>query len=558
MRITIGHKIFAAALVVLVLMAAVAIHSVTAIEEIGEDLDLVATKQLPLTDLIGEVNAQVLEHGLLLQRLFALPHESAKARARIAALDARIEEGFARAYAILEQERQVEHPPPAIDALQKAVRAVEKDFETYEAKGLHLLNLHEQGQEGSFAALIPEFNALQNAVDEEINVLRAHIDAEAGIVVERANHSQRALLYFNVALTGLAVVLSLATAAWITLLLVRNIRHLVTGADEVASGNLDITVPEVTRDEIGTLARAFNAMIADLRLKERIKDTFGKYLDPRIVSRLIDNPDLAELGGRREEMTVMFVDLQGYTTLSESLPPADLVAMLNRFLGLVAEEVAARKGVVNDFLGDAVMAYWGPPFTGADDHAPLACDTARAIRTRFDRFRAEVAEDLGDRLAGMPIAMRIGIATGHMVAGNIGSKNSRKYSVVGDPVNLGARLESINKEYGTRVMLSERTHTLAGASLAAREVDLVRVKGKAQPTRIYELLADGQPASDRFAEGLTAYRQQRWDDAEAAFRTCLTDAPDDPVPPVFLARVAAFRADPPGPDWDGVWGFLTK
>jgi adenylate cyclase len=292
-------------------------------------------------------------------------------------------------------------------------------------------------------------------------------------------------------------------------------------------------------------------------MKERIKDTFGKYMDPRIVAELVESPELTQLGGDRREMTVMFIDLQGYTSISEILPPDDLVRMLNMFLGRMTDAVSDNTGVINDFLGDAVMAYWGPPFTAKDEHASLACKAALEAVENFERFKEDVVKDFGAQAEGLELNMRIGVSSGEMVAGNIGSVASRKYSVIGDPVNLGARLEGANKNYGTRIILSERTRDLAGSAVHVRELDLIRVKGKTEPTRIFELLPQ-EPAADRFYDGLTAYRAQDWESALREFQSCLTSAPGDPVPTVFLERISLLKAQPPGSNWDGVWEFQTK
>jgi adenylate cyclase len=263
------------------------------------------------------------------------------------------------------------------------------------------------------------------------------------------------------------------------------------------------------------------------------------------------------LGSERREMTVMFIDLQGYTSISENLPPHDLIRMLNMFLGQMSDAIADNKGVINDFLGDAVMAYWGPPFTSHDEQALLGCKAALDAVDNFEKFWSDVIAELGDKAVGLELNMRVGISSGDMVAGNIGSVASRKYSVILDPVNLGARLEGANKNYGTRIMMSQRTRDLAGPEIHVRELDLIRVKGKREPTRVFELLSS-KTATDGFHTGLEAYRKQDWESAERAFKSCLSIAPNDPVPNVFLDQITHFKAQPPGSEWAGVWKFQTK
>ena len=557
MHLNIAHKIYGVALVVLILMAAVAGFSVHLTAKISDELDLVANKQLPLSDTIGQINVRTLEQGILLQRLFALPTETKESLARIDALGEELNADFKRAYALFRSEEQDAEVPQTIFRLHQSLTRVEKEYRNYERQALDLLALHAAGEDAAFHDKLPDFNRLQSAVDGEISTLREHVEAVADAAVKRADENEKFLLVFNATLTVLASVVGLGIAAYITYILVRNVRNLVRASDAVEQGHLDVEVPVVTRDEVGRLTAAFNDMVGGLRMKERIKDTFGKYMDPRIVSRLLDNPDFTNLGGERYEMTVMFIDLQGYTSISEKLPPDELVRMLNMFLGSMSDAISAHDGVVNDFLGDAVMAYWGPPFTGETEHAALACKAGLEAVRNFEAFKGDVAAELGPKAAGLDLGMRVGISSGEMVAGNIGSAASRKFSVIGDPVNLGARLEGANKNYGTRVILSERTRELAGDAAHVRELDLIRVKGKAEPTRIFELLP-GSAARPLLEDGLAAYRAQDWARAEAAFEALRSDAPSDPVPEVFLERIAFLRSNPPGTTWDGVWVFETK
>ena len=295
-------------------------------------------------------------------------------------------------------------------------------------------------------------------------------------------------------------------------MLVRAVRDLVAGTEAVEGGDLDTEVAVTSTDEIGRLTGSFNHMVGELRLKERIKETFGKYMDPRIVSNLLDHPEFAEPGGERREMTVMFIDLKGFTSISEVLAPDDLVHLINRFFGHMTDAISDNKGVVDKFMGDAVMAYWGPPFTDTGEHAHLACRAAAQALDHLEKFRDDMKRELGA------------------------------------------------KADGTRAMISECTLELAGAGVTVRELDLIRVKGKHEPTRVYDLLAapEGKAALESFQAGLDAYRRHDWDAAEAAFKACLETDREDPAAAVYLERVAHLRAEPPAKDWDGVWVFETK
>lgn len=558
MHLNVAHKIFGIAAVVLVMMVAAAIFSINLTEEISDDLEVVARRHLPLSDAIAEVNVRLLEQGILLQRLFALPHESPGARKRLEKLEEEIEREFDRAWRLFRQEERTAHPPENLATLEKALESVEREYRIYEEHGEDLLKLHLEGDEEAFRALVPDLNRLQDAIDAEIDTLRRHVETIADTAVVRADASERELLWFNTILTGLAALMGLGFASVVSVVLVRNIRDLVRGAEAVENGDLDVAVRVATRDEVGRLTRSFNHMVDGLRLKERIQNIFGMYMDPRIVSDLIEHPELTRPGGERREMTVLFVDLKGFTPLAESLPANDLVRLINLFYGHMTDAIGGHSGVVKEFLGDAVMAFWGPPFTSPEDHARLACLAALDALRNLERYREELKAELGPGVADLDIDLRIGVASGEMVVGTLGSMTSRAYGVLGDNVNLGARLEGANKAYGTRVIVSERTRNLAGDAVRAREVDLIRVKGKTRPTRIFELLPEEVSVPDIFAEALAAYRRQDWQAAKAAFAACRDAVPDDPVPPVFLERTAYLEEHPPGPDWDGVWTFTTK
>jgi adenylate cyclase len=383
--------------------------------------------------------------------------------------------------------------------------------------------------------------------------------------VVRAEDLERTLLFTSILLTGLATILGLTAALIVTRRLVTGVQTLARGAEAVEAGDLDATVSVRSRDEIGHLATTFNHMVEELRVKERIKETFGRYVDSRIVTKLLDSPQIVEPGGERREMTVMFIDLKNFTSISEKLAGDDLVRLINAFFGHMTEAVTNHDAVVDKFMGDSVMAFWDPPFTGPDEHASLACAAAAEALERLDTFRDEVARDFPRQGDPFDVDLRIGVSTGDVIVGTIGPKVSMSFTVMGDPVKLGARLEAANKAYGTRVPISERTRELAGEDIQAREVDFIRVQGKSRPVRAFELLlpVPGRglvPAHSLkyFELGLGAYRERDWAAAEAAFRASLEADSKDAAASAYLERIACFRAEPPVSDWDGTWTFLTK
>jgi len=262
--------------------------------------------------------------------------------------------------------------------------------------------------------------------------------AGAAIVGTRAY--QHHVVDIGLALLALAALLGITVAAAVTRGLVRPVRRLLAGTAAVEQGALDTVVPITSRDEIGRLTQSFNSMVGELRMKAQIRETFGKYVDPRIVAGLIDRPELTDAKGSRREMTILFCDMRGFTTFSEGMTPAAVVTVLNRYMTLMSEPIRRNSGILDKYIGDGIMAFWGPPFTGADEQARLACLAALDQIAGLAAFRAELS-DLTGLKRGLPeIDIRIGVATGDVVAGNIGSEQTRNYTVIGDAVNLGSRL----------------------------------------------------------------------------------------------------------------------
>ena len=287
---------------------------------------------------------------------------------------------------------------------------------------------------------------------------------------------------------------------------------------KIAGGNFEARLPATASDEIGQVETAINSMAAGLKEGHFIKTTFQRYVPATVVEQLAKNPELLQLGGERRPMTVFFSDLEGFTTLAEKLSPEALVELINEYLSAMTLCLFSHEATVDKYEGDAIMAFWGAPLE-QPDHALRACRAAIDAQSALAALRGKW------KRAGLPeLEMRIGLNTGPMVVGNMGSMVKMDYTVLGDAVNLGARLEGANKLYGTRIMISEATLKAAGDSIEARELDLLAVKGKSLSTRVYELTghkgrvarsAGGPPT---YEAALAAYRRRAWDEAEAGFR----------------------------------------
>jgi adenylate cyclase len=295
------------------------------------------------------------------------------------------------------------------------------------------------------------------------------------------------------------------------------------------------------------------------REKARLKAEFSTVLAPTVVDQLLVNPDLAGLGGAERELTVMFSDIRGFTTMSEKLSPEGLTQFLNEYLTPMTDILIQHEGTLDKYMGDAIMAFWGAPIE-QKDHAKRACLTAVDMLEKLEELKAKW------RAEGKPeIDIGIGLNSGLMRVGFMGSARMRNYTLLGDNVNLGSRLEGTNKNYGTHIIVSETTYKAAADVVHGRWLDAVRVKGKKEPVNIYEVIGKGPvPAgvaafAAPFEEGLNLYRAQKWDEAEAKFKAAVAArGGSDPPSEVYLERIEHFRHEPPPNDWDGVYEFKTK
>lgn len=296
------------------------------------------------------------------------------------------------------------------------------------------------------------------------------------------------------------------------------------------------------------------------RNKRYIKNMFQHYLTKTVVEELLKNPDMLKLGGERRIATAFFSDIKNFTTVSETLEPEELVAQLNEYLNAMTEVVFKYQGYLDKYEGDAVMAVFGVPVQQTD-HAERACRAALEMQKILIDLRAKWKAE------GKPeFHARIGINSGPMIAGNIGGKDRYDYTVIGDSVNLASRLEGANKAYGTSIMISENTRELIADAFILRELDLLRVKGKNKPVRVYELVAETRAglsnaqllSLEAYQEGLDHYRAKRWDSAMAAFRRALAADVHEGPSKTYLERCEYFKKHPVPLDWDGVFEMTTK
>ena len=569
---TIAAKIFGLAIILLMLTIGLAGFLLFEVTRTKQDLTVVANFDVPLTLSVARLHEFGLRRRLAFERWFGAlnapqpnPEIVAEATENYALFTRKLTDEFSAARRIVSAYPKNDTGGQTLAEVETLLDQIEPAYQIINNRQREVLEMQLAGQHDRANQQLNLLNDLQRTVQNQREAVNSKMAAWSRSAAKATEQRERRVFWLTIAATTSTVLLGITVAAFITNRLSRPVRSLAIAMRDVQQGNLNIQLPIGSTDEVGRLTDSFNFFVKELRSKERMKQTFGKYIDPRILEHVLAQPGAETVAGGRRDMTVLFADLIGFTSLSERLTPLLMVTLLNRHFGLQALAVQEHHGVVDKFVGDCVMAFWGPPFVKPEEHAVLACRAAQAQLAGLDTLRRELPDITGLRRDLPTIDLCIGICTGEVVVGNIGSDNTRSYTVIGDTVNLSARLERANRVYGTQILISETTAQAISSQFETRQVDTISVKGKTETTRIFELMsAAGQISEelarlrDRYEQARQMYCGQEWDLAEAALRECLQIRPNDGPSRVFLERIQILRRNPPGKDWNGVWQLVEK
>jgi adenylate cyclase len=319
---------------------------------------------------------------------------------------------------------------------------------------------------------------------------------------------------------------------------------------------LNIIYPALSAVLALLVGGSFRYLVLDRRARE-MRSMFSSYLSPKLVARLEKDPEAARIGGDTKDVTVLFTDIKGFTTFSESHPPQVVVSRLNEYLGEMVKIIEQHDGTIDKFIGDAVMAYWGAPLS-QPDHARLAMECVAAMAARMGQLKLKWEAEGVE-----PFSIRGGLQSGEVVAGNVGFAGKKmEYTVIGYTVNLASRLEGTAKYYGITYLAGEQTQQQARDVCPYRELDKIRVVGKHLPVTIYEPQVGPNALSSeqlaRFNAGIGFYRQREWAAAQAEFEALLAERPEDKPSQLYVDRCLYFAAAPPATDWDGVFNRAEK
>lgn len=560
---SISFKIFGVSLGLLVMMVVTAVWSTRSSEQVHRQLQTMGQSLFPLSVALGNLKSVVQAQTVTADFYLNTPDQKAvqicvgKAQGQkraAASLLTAVKRYGARGFEITDLEQN----KLAFASLQPMIAELEFQENRLSQMTLGGCALDADAvQMGAAKLQADDVLRLVDTISGEINTF---VEASA----QRVAESQKTAMQASILMTASAGLVGLMLAWLISRGLTRPIIRLQAGARAVGAGLLeDAHVLVTSRDEVGDVTHAFNTMIVDLREKERIKETFGQYVDPRVVADLIGGGAHSS-SGEKQIATLFFSDIIGFSAIAERLAPSTLVDLVNAYFSEMSQPISDNTGIIDKYIGDAIMAFWVPPFVDATKQAELACRAALEQYAKLEAFRLQVPDVIGLRRDIPLIDFRAALSTGEVVVGSVGSETARSFTVMGDTVNQASRLEAANKIYGTRLLIDHETFSRAGRAFETRQIDDIIVLGRLQSIRIYELVSlageldpTRRRAFDLYEEALEHYRVAKWDMAEMALQAALELSPNDGPSRTLLARIAQFRRAEPE-DWTGVWSMISK
>jgi len=573
---TLRRKIVALTLCLLLLFAMTAAASVLLQSKISEQFSGVVDDYLPLNAAVATVDVFTDRYELDLRRLAADLRDAGAGAAAIAqqgeaerlsearVLTATFEKTEAQLDQVVQDSRQTVEKRVAMADIRGRFGYMKRALPNFIEVGRRMSEALGAGRAEEAGHIAAEFAPYRSLFGEDLTAVRDQLATLTVGATGEAYRLHRGLIILEMVMLGLASLTGLGLSLIVSNRMMAGLERLIEGTRQIQDGHGYEILPVTSNDEIGKLTVAFNRMVEDLRAKDRVKETFGKFVDPRIVANLIDpagGKDLAE----RQVATVFFSDIKGFSGLGELLTATTLVKLLNTYFSEMTTLIHARNGIIDKFVGDGLMAFWTAPFSRGESHATDACLAALAQQHAVEKLRKHLSDVLGLRRDLPEFSVRMGLATGDLVVGTIGAPNARSFTVIGDTVNLASRLEGANNAYAKSILVDEGTFQLAQNDVEGREIDFLTVLGKLEPVRVYQIMAPAGCLSAAenelrglFAEALAAYRARDWDRSDQHFTQCLAVVPNDGPAAVFRRRIEFLRGQALPPDWDGVWQLTEK
>lgn len=393
-------------------------------------------------------------------------------------------------------------------------------------------------------------------VEIHANAIQTILDQK--FLINQSKTSQVITIFAISVLSTLALIF---LNIWIGIALIITLFFAYYGAAHAAYSNgiiINMVYPYITILLV-YISSVVYKYFAEVRKRKQVQEAFGKYLSPSVLKEVLKNPRLLHRSGTKKEVTVFFSDIAGFTSVSEVINPHALIDLMNDYLGTMTDIIFKHEGTLDKYVGDAIVAYFGAP-VHQDDHAIRACHTALEMRTALPTLHEKWKKE-----GKPPVDFRVGINTGEAIIGNIGSENYFDYTVMGDEVNLGSRLEGANKKYETKIMISESTYNQVKDFFEVRLLDLIQVKGRNKAVRVFELLSHknrlsetGGKLLEAYNKGMDLYLARKFGEAHETFKQALLIHPEDGPSKLYLQRCEILRDFPPSADWDGVFSMKTK
>ena len=559
-KISIATKIFGIAITMLLLLVIVVFINYLYLNRVNRELKEIAHYMVPLTTKITQIDVHSLVQKIHLEQILLLyevtpldKQQISKELDRFRVRTMQVERELGEAQQLSNQ--VIQHAVEVSKIVEYArlgpyLEILGKEYRDFIQHVLEIIRLLELGELREAHLLEKQLGEQEDNFNEQVEQILIRFENFVEQSARKAEEHEGEILELNLILTGVVTVIGILLAILLILGLTRPIQKLLVGTRQVEMGDLNTKVVVNSRDEIGALVVAFDKMVEGMRQKDQLKATFGQYVDPRIVNLLIESKKTGEEQSSREIATVFFSDIAGFSKISEMLTAKGLVTLINKYLTLASEPIIKNQGVVDKFIGDALVAFWGTPFTGPEEHAVLGCFSALEQSEQLRKFREMMPDLMGIR-KGLPVFnVRIGIATSSVVAGHFGSKNSRSYTIMGDAMLVAEALETASKTYGTTILISEKTRTLALEHIETRRIDRIAFPHMDERTNIYELLGKkGEISEDvkelrtLFEQALTAYELRNWEKAQSIFTSCLQINRDDGPTQYYLKKMETKSPD---------------
>jgi adenylate cyclase len=569
---TLRRKIVALTLSLLLLFAMTAAGSVLLQSKISEQFSGVVDDYLPLNAAVATIDVFTDRYELDLRRLLtdqggagALAQQGEAERiAEAGVLTATFQKAEAQLDQVVQDPRESVQKRVAMADIRGRFDYMKRALPKFIEVGRRISEALGAGRDEEARHIAADFAPYRSLFGEDLTAVRDQLAALTAGAAGEVYRLHRSLIVLEIVMLALASLIGLGLSLIVSNRMMAGLERLIEGTRQVQDGHDYKLLPVTSNDEIGKLTVAFNRMVEDLQAKDRIKETFGKFVDPRIVANLID-PAGANGLAERQVATVFFSDIKGFSGLGELLTATTLVKLLNTYFSEMTTLIHARNGIIDKLIGDGLMAFWTAPFSRGESHAADACLAALAQQRAIGELQQRLPDILGLRRELPEFRVRMGLATGDLVVGTIGAPTARSFTVIGDTVNLASRLEGANNAYETSILVEEETFQLAENDIEGREIDIITVFGKVEPVRVYEIMAPAGGLSDAeqelrglFAEGLAAYRARDWDRSEQRFAQCLAVMPADGPATIFRRRCEFLRGKTLPADWDGVWQLTDK